>query len=454
MTRARAIAAIALCAAVAIGVAGQLHGNLDLTKAIGLGQAPKAAPEQPGTNQAASSLPKLDQQLTALGAAQRLLTARAAAVKDKNKSSWMATVDLQTAPFRERQSVVFDNLVKLPLAGFSYVGLRPAPALTPTRVRQVGPDAWAVTVTVRYSLQGLDRAPQSFDATYTLVHRLGGWRLAADTDGDVVMQIWDLPGMRVLKGRFGIVVGNAPEDRMRDYATIADSAVRRVSAVWGKDWNSHVVLVTPATSQEFARLASRATDKGLGQVAAITQGVIQPGQPAQGDRVLINPKTFTALQPTGRQEVITHELTHVAARSSTDGAVPLWLTEGMADYVGYSGLGLPRARVASELLTLVRSGKGPTALPGEVAFDPAQSDIAPSYSEAWLAVSRLVDLYGQGKVVSFYRAIASAPTPSGGSPPDPDATAAWEFPAIFGVSQGQFVAGWRGYLRALASSGG
>jgi len=209
-----------------------------------------------------------------------------------------------------------------------------------------------------YSLAGHDRTPRSFDATYTLVRRAGGWRITNDTDGVTALQMWDLPGLRVLRGRSAIVIGNAPEARMREYESIADSSVRRVTGVWGKNWNADVVILTPSTTTEFAALVSRPSNQGLDQVAAITQGDIEPGQPAEGDRVVINPKAFTALDRDGRQVVITHELTHVATRSSSTRPVPIWLSEGMADYVGYSGLGLPRACVAAELLTLVRQGKG------------------------------------------------------------------------------------------------
>jgi hypothetical protein len=450
MTRARRVAAIALCVGSAVGIAGQLTGTLDLARAIGLHQSTGAGTHKVSTNQAASSVPKVDEQTARLAAAQDLLSARAAAVKARSKSAWMATVDLSGSAFRGRQSVEYDNLIKLPLGQFSYGAAQLAPALTATRIRQVGPKAWADTVTGTYSLAGFDRAPQSFQATYTLVQRSGGWRIADDTDGATPLQIWDLPGLRVLRGRSGIVVGNAPEAWMRDYGTIVDSAIRRVSGVWGTDWNSHVVIVTPATNVEFASLLLRSNDKGLDQVAAITQGVTEAGRRAQADRVVINPKAFTALQPIGRRVVITHELTHVAARSSTTGPVPIWLTEGMADYVGYSGLGLLRERVASELLALVRAGKGPTALPTDVDFDPARSNIEPSYSGSWLAVCHLADIYGQAKVVAFYRVVASANTAGGGPPLDPNAAAASAFPHSFGVSEAQFVDDWRRYLRTLA----
>jgi hypothetical protein len=450
MTRARRAAAIALCAGLAVGVAGQLNGSFDVPGVIGsLRQSTAGTSGHGGTNQAASSVPKVDEQTARLAAAQTLLSARAAAVKARSKSAWMATVDLPRSAFRERQSVEFDNLVKLPLGRFSYSAPQPALALTRTRVHAVGPSAWAARVTGTYSLAGFDRAPLAFDATYTLVRRPGGWRISGDADGDTPLQMWDLPGLRVVKGKSGIVIGNAPESRMREYSRVADLGVRRVSGVWGTDWNSHVVIVTPSTSSEFASLLLRSSDKGLDQVAAITQGVIEPGRRAQGDRVVINPRAFTALQPLGRRVVITHELTHIAARSSTTSPTPIWLTEGMADYVGYSGLGLARERVVSELLVLVRAGKGPKTLPAEAEFDPSKGKIAPSYSGSWLAVSRLVDLYGQARVVAFYRAVGSAPT-AGADQPDPEAVAAAAFPRSFGVTQAHFVDGWLHYLRTLS----
>jgi hypothetical protein len=466
MTRVRRLTAIALCAGLAVGVAGQLTGQLDLSRVGSLSQTFDKAPDRvadkgtdealdrdsgrDGTDQPASSVPDVYEQAARLEAAHKLLSARAVAVKARNKSAWMSAVDVGDSAFRQRQSVAFDNLVKLPLGQLSFGAERPAPALTPARLRQVGPGAWATTVTVSYSLAGFDRAPQSFEATYTLVKRPGGWRLADDVDGITPMQMWDLPGLRVLRGRTGMVVGNAPEARMRDYRALADSAVRRVSGVWGTHWSSHVVIVTPSTKGEFARLLSRPADRGLDQVAAITQGVIEPGRRAQGDRVVINPNAFTALQASGRRVVITHELTHVAARSLTTSPVPIWLTEGMADYVGYSGLDLPPERVASQLLTLVRAGRGPTRLPIEVDFDPSRSKIGPSYAAAWLAVSRLVNLYGQARVVAFYRGVASSATTGSMVRLDPAERVALAFPTSFGVTEARFVGGWKRYLRTLA----
>jgi len=455
MTRGRRVVAIAMCAGLTVGFAGlTAHISANRDRA---GVPPSAGAAVPGvddTNQAASSVPTLGEQNARISAAQGLLAARSQAVKNHDKRGWMATVDLPGSSFGKRQSVEFDNLVKLPLGQFRYGTVQLGPALDVGRAEQVGPTGWVASVPGTYSLAGYDRAPRSFDATYTMVRRAGEWRIAGDTDGVTALQVWDLPGLRVLRGRSAIVIGNAPEARMHSYEAIADSSVRRVTGVWGKDWNSHVVILTPSTTKEFAELVSRSADDGLDQVAAITQGEIDPGRRAEGDRVVINPKAFTALDRNGRQVVITHELTHVATRSSTTRPAPIWLSEGMADYVGYSGIDLSRARIAGELLALVRQGKGPKALPTADDFDPAKTKIAPSYSASWLAVSRLVDIYGQAKVVSFYRAISSRLTVDKAVQLDPDVVAMQAFPKTFGVSEAQFVVGWKGYLRALAQAHG
>ena len=446
---------IACCLGLALGLAGTV-GSLtgDLDPRLGSASARQGAKAaQPGkvlTNQAASSVPTVDQDSTRMKAVRDLMSARVAAVRAGRKNAWMATVDLPGSAFGRRQSVVFDNLVALPLGVFSYGTAQLAPALGATRAQEVGPDAWVATVPGTYSLAGFDRGPQSFESSYTLVLRPGGWRIADDTDGASAPQLWDLPGLRTLRSRSAIVIGNAPVAHMREYGATADSAVRRLTGVWGTDWNAHVVIVTPSTKQEYAALVSRAAGGSLDQVAAVTQVVMAPGQRAQGDRIVINPTVFTALQDDGRRVVITHELTHVAIRSSTTSAVPIWLSEGMADYVAYSGLDLPRERVASELLALVRQGKTTEGLPTEVDFDPSRSTIAPSYSKAWLALSRLVDLYGQTRVVAFYRVVAGGPRADHATRPDPEAMAAQAFPRFFGVTEAQFVDGLERYLQTLA----
>ena len=83
--------------------------------------------------------------------------------------------------------------------------------------------------------------------------------------------------------------------------------------------------------------------------------------------------------------VITHELTHVATGATRGGRVPMWLSEGFADYVGYRDAGIPVRTAAAELAAEVRAGILPARLPGPGDFAPGAPRLAQAYEEAWLA---------------------------------------------------------------------
>ena len=85
---------------------------------------------------------------------------------------------------------------------------------------------------------------------------------------------------------------------------------------------------------------------------------------ADGGRVVVVPENFARLTATGRDVVITHELTHVATGATRGGRVPMWMSEGFADYVGYRDAGIAVRMVAAELAREVRAGACPPAFPG------------------------------------------------------------------------------------------
>lgn len=161
--------------------------------------------------------------------------------------------------------------------------------------------------------------------------------------------------------------------------------------------------------------------------------------------MVINPDAFSRLGVVGRRVVLTHEMTHVAVRSSTLPAVPIWLSEGFADYVGYQGVGLGRRTVAADVLALTRQGEGFTELPSAQDFDPTQTTIAPAYSAAWLACSLIADRYGQPALVKFYRTAATSDAD------DPEAAVSKAFASVLQTSESAFTQTWLDYLTELAS---
>jgi len=376
-----------------------------------------------------------------------LIRRRALALRSGDRQAWLATVSDPASPFAQRQGAVFDRMRLLPITDFDQHGVEVAPAPSAAREAAVGADAWVSTVHLTYRLDGYDRAPRSFDASFTVVSTPDGWRLADDTDGRTQPQPWDIPSMAVVRSPTTLVIGSAPAATLRDYLALAEAAHTRIAGIWGSALSG--VIVAPATVEQLAAQLQRPDALGLEQVAAITDGPIGPGSPATTDRVYVNPQAFARLTPDGRRVVLTHELTHVTVRGTTDRPVPLWLSEGFADYVGFTGLSLTPRTVAADLLVRVRAGTGPTRLPVPDDFDPRKGIIAPTYSAAWLAVTRMAQVHGGDRVVAFYRAVgglAVDPTTAG----DPAAVTGQAFRTVLGTSEEAFVADWLAYLEQLA----
>ncbi len=434
--------AAAVAVAVAVVVAGCDSSAPDATQTTGT-----RAGASSSTQQNAPS-PTVDREQ----ALADLLTRRAAAVRARDRAAYVATLDDPKSGFGLRQLAQFDALAALPLSEFAYGTPEPAPALGADRIAQLGPDAWVARVNGRYRLKGYDSRSRDFESYFTAVRRDGGWRLADDTDGGTQTQLWDLPSFATVTGTSTLVVGTGPQSRLRPYAVLGDLAVKRVTEVWGTAWARRLVIVVPRNAATMAELVGQ-DPKSVAQVAAVTDGPFDPDGYAGADRVVVNPAAFGTLEKRGQQVVLTHEGTHVAIRATTNRPVPLWLSEGMADYVGYRDIDATPQQIASALFTKVRAGTGPTALPVAADFDPGRTTIGPNYNAAWLAVRRIAGRWGTTDLVRFYRAAATAPTGSapGTTSTDADAATAAAFRSVLGTTVAAFTKDWLAYLRALAA---
>lgn len=403
----------------------------------------------PGTAAAGRARPAPDLREGALAereaGVRALLAARSAAVRDRDREAWLATVDPAQPAFLARQAALFDALADVPLDGWEYV-LDPAreqPA-DPALDRRHGPGWWAPAVTLRYRLAGYDDRPAVEQQALTLVPRDGRWLVAADDDFDPVgvrtaRGLWDAgPVVAVSRSRVLVLGHPGDEPLLQEVARTVQAAVPRVTGVWGQDWAQRVVVLVPADPDELRRLVPGGD---LSQIAALATAEVAdaPGDLPVGDRVVVNPGTFRRLGPVGRRVVLTHEVTHVATRAATGSAVPAWLVEGLADHVGYLGAGVPLRTAARDLRAAVRRGDLPGALPADSAFDGAATDLSQAYEQAWLAVELLVQQYGVDRVVELYRAAGRA------SGPEQVAAA---FVEQLGTTEQEFTQAWRASLRA------
>jgi hypothetical protein len=450
------LALLALAAAWVV-VAGPEPAGPDRSVAAAAQGAPaEAAPTGVQTAQKARAQPAAQAPVTdadRAGELRRLLDARAAALAAGDRTRWLAGIDPAATAFRERQARLFDSLRRVPLQGWSWErdGDR-VPQLPAARRRELGGDAWLARVVLRYRVPGFDGADVRRVQYLTVVRRPAGTgsapgalRLAGDTDGPSDgRDLWDLGPVEVARGRASLVIGRTHPDELREIAHLADAAVADVTAVWGRDWARRVVVLVPEDEEEMAALLGRGgpggnQGAGLDQMAAVTSRQLAPGGSVAPsvDRILLNPGAFRALGELGRDVVLTHEITHVATRAATPPGQPMWLSEGLADYVGFLDADVPAMVAAADLLGRVRAGTAPAALPTAADFDATRGDVAPAYEAAWLACRLLAERYGERSLIRFYRTAGA-----GGL--------AAAFTQVLGTTEDAFVADWRASLAELA----
>ena len=236
------------------------------------------------------------------------------------------------------------------------------------------------------------------------------------------------------------MLGDAPDKELQRLAAEADRGVSDVGGVWRRDWSRHPVVVFPKSQSDMATLIGN-NGKGLSQIAAVTTGSFESGL-SRGDRVVVNPEAWRTLGSLGRRVVLAHEMTHLATRAITVNDVPIWLSEGFADYVAYQAVQVPTNVVAGDVLDEVRAGKGPEQLPNDADFDAARGDIAAAYEGAWLACRMIAERYGQNKLIALYVSFADSSSASDSE----------EIKATLGISEAALVKQWRAYLAARASA--
>lgn len=402
----------------------------------------------PSDDTAAAPNRTVDPVAARMSALDGLLVERAEALLSRDRERWLGTVDAASTAFATRQAAVFDNLEQVPFNNIRFEFAGNGPSLDEDRSEQVGPEAWVARVVTTYRLAGGDDGDVRRERYLTLVKRDGRWLVADDTDGGASANIWDLGPVNVVRGERTLVLGTARTSMLEQIAALGDEAAAGVDEVWGTHWPRKVVVLVPRDQTEMATLLMRTDETGLDQIAAVTTGEVGGDQSSSADRVIVNPSGFGRLEALGRDVVLTHEFTHVATRATGSAEVPIWLSEGFADYVAYQGTELSRRQVAGDVLDLVAQGEGPTRLATDADFDPATGDIAPAYSSSWLAAEMIARQWSEEDLVELYRAVDGIGV-AGASDPAP-VPLGEAMSGVLGISLTEFEQRWLAYLSDLS----
>lgn len=368
-----------------------------------------------------------------VGDVRKLLRTRAKGLLDGDRSAFLSPLDDAARSLKDRQSTFYDNIHGVPLASWVST-LDPE---TAQRMPDAGVETWSYSVVTVYAFAGLGDEKAVLDQRVDVARRPEGWRITDIADQQTHTEPWDIGRTTAVHdGRIVVLGIGASKKELTAVELQAAAAVPRVDAVWRGRWEHGAVVVMPADATEAATLSGTAQIEPLAAVATGGSGVDAAGHLRRWDRVVINPSAWKRMSDTGRLVVLTHELTHVATGSL--GSVPMWVSEGFADYIGWKRSGVATETIAEELRTEVRNGDVPKDLPDEADFHSRRVDEA--YEEAWLAARYIAFRYGEDRLLRVYRGMAAR---SGTTKADQDHV----LRSVLGVSRSAFVHGWREYVK-------
>lgn len=252
--------------------------------------------------------------------------------------------------------------------------------------------------------------------------------------------LWDHEPVAAARSGQVLVLGRQGDARLQSLADEAERARAEVAAFWTARWPGNVVVVLPSSPRLLDPLV--ATRHGSDQVAVTLWRQAKGGTVI---RVLFNPDVYDQMSVAARQIVARHEITHVAQDALPRDGVPVWLVEGLAEYVGYRGTGIGDQWVGRELLADVRTSGPPASWPSDAdyALDGSEDGRLLAYQQGWAFCRMLADEYGEARLVPFYAAVARG---SGATDERLDRAAA----RVLDTDADTLLRQWQAWLRAAA----
>jgi hypothetical protein len=370
----------------------------------------------------------------------KLLANRARAVLRGDRAAFLATVDRRRTAYYRSQAALFARMRTVPFSAVDYRVTDERNWATASLRRRYAPErVYLPRLQLRYRFKGQDASPVLGQLSYTFVLTRSGWRIGGQGDArrdDV--QVWDVGPVRTLRSARTLVVHHPGSETLAGrLLAAAERGYGEVAATWTGRWERKVVILVPRDQHEAERLMDM---DDMSQIAALSSSSVEsgPGGKVLGNRIVVNSTLLAPYPRQGLQNVVTHEMTHVATRTLT--AVPLFLAEGFAEYTALRPFRSYPPRVTrSALAERVRAGRFDGRLPSARELRGRDGQVA--YDEASSFCLWVVERYGEDRLRALYRAFAG---------PRPRTTEELDraFREVLGVSRRTAEARWAAWVRA------
>jgi hypothetical protein len=374
-----------------------------------------------------------------------LLDRRANAVTKHDQAAFLADVDQNDPSFVRREREEYQNLVSLGLSTFtlsiSGFGKYQVPTDQAVLERRYGDAVWTVSVTVRYAVRGLDSEPAAVPWVPIFGFADGRWLLAGESNEDNLPTgagglPWESKPIVVKRSAHVVAVVSADDQEIAPHLlSLAERGLTEVFKLRPSGWPGKILVTAVSDRAVFQSYFRDSPDK-VREVAAIAVATFNSVREWSPDaryvttRVVFNPETLGD----GDEALVhdlAHEFTHAAMGPLTNlTSTPLWLVEGIAEFVGYRTGPVDDVAVGG----VVRHIGVPANLPDDDTF----YDKADNYVTAWLACRLIAQRYGQARLLALYAHFHDGGTVDSG------------LKQVLGLSTARFTAAWQAYLRKLA----
>lgn len=320
-----------------------------------------------------------------------VLSNRAKAVLMHDQPAFMESVDPKPSPFRKRQRRLFANLQELPLAAYD---------LQVHGVTQLPDGRAQAEVTVIMQLDGYDTVPVRTPALFTFARVDGEWELVSDHDAtydgahDVDLQPWERT--RIEAENAGGVLGIFDTHSIDDAYQVMRAVQRGLAEIAPRiplSWSHHVVVYALSDVAQMAsldELPGGDPERLEGVAFSVPAGGDSPGLASV--RFMLHPRMLARDEPR-RDRLIRHELTHVAI-ADRDDRVPIWLAEGIAEWVSVRDVPRDERVISREAVEMAQAGL--TSLPGGADFNAEHTSA--NYGIAWWACEVIADRFGPDRL--------------------------------------------------------
>lgn len=314
-------------------------------------------------------------------AVRSALDTRAGAVRDGDAEAFRRTVGGGRA-FRADQQTWYANLTQLPLARLRY-------RFDPASLVRDGNGYW-VRVEQVLQLDGYDAEPVVTPDRFRFgpVSATGRIRLTSVTDPeweaahDVRPQPWDLGRIEAREG-FGVlgVFDAGSAGAAGALIRSVETGISDVSSWVPYEWSQHVVVYA-LSDPTFLESLDDVPGDDPGDLDAVSFPA------GAGTRFVLNPGVLDRIGP-DVDRLVRHELTHVAVGEHDDHA-PVWLSEGLAEWVSVRPLPPEERRIPDSALAAAE--RGVRDLPDDETFN--DDDSQAHYGLSWWAVESISTTYG------------------------------------------------------------